>query len=455
MLRAAGAGAVPPDAFIVHGAHGDTPASLEEQARVPALWLVDDEAAEQAALRKARECDDVARTPTDPAVLALRLRRLLDRRQSGAFDADQDALTGLANRRGFGRSLRRALDDLLPGDHKALVFIDLDGFKQINDRHGHEMGDRVLRALADRMSGALGPEDTLARLGGDEFGWLLSRYDAATLVRDAENLLQPVSRPLALAGLDGLSIKASAGLVTLRPGLIKPELLRRADAAVCEAKAQGRNRLVHFELIHGGHDPDADLQRFKEVTRMFSDRMARMVGDTGRQLVEAARLQALQDPLTGARNRGFFNQRLPREIERARQGGRPLAMALLDLDHFHDINATYGWPSGDAVLQRFVELATNQLRVVDWLARYGGEEFAVVLPDTGLDEAREVLERLRGAVAAAEFLALDGRRVAVTLSVGVAAWDPTLADATALADLASQACLAAKAGGCNRVVTMG
>ena len=126
-------------------------------------------------------------------------------------------------------------------------------------------------------------------------------------------------------------------------------------------------------------------------------------------------------------------------------------MALLDIDNFHDVNLTYGWPSGDAVLQRFVEVASANIRAIDWLARYGGEEFAVVLPDTDLDLANTVLERLRQAVSAAEFTALDGRRIPITISVGVAALAPDVLDAVALANQASQACLLAKGSGKNRV----
>ena len=125
----------------------------------------------------------------------------------------------------------------------------------------------------------------------------------------------------------------------------------------------------------------------------------------------------------------------------------------IDLSQLDRIPDSLAWPlqrDGLAPTARLEEARSAD--PVQRLTSFMGLEVWLI---TGYDEAREVLERLRGAVAAAEFLALDGRRVAVTLSVGVAAWDPTLADATALADLASQACLAAKAGGCNRVVTMG
>lgn len=437
----------------------DTEASVASITKLriasPVLWLADDEELELLSLGEAKPEDAVVRTPDDVRILSMQIDRLLERSHSGDVpqSRDMDGLTGLPNRRAFGRILRSAIADRLPGDHKALVQFDLDDFKGVNDAYGHTVGDQVLKAVADRLAGGIGPEDHVCRLGGDEFAALISRYDAPSLVRDADRMLKEIAKPLTLSGGREVAIQASAGLATLRLGMTEPQLLRQVDSAAYEAKAQGRGRLIHFELIHDGKEdgPEADLKRFTEVTRMFSDRMSRMVGDMGRQLVEAARVQALQDPLTGARNRGFFKERLPREIERARAGSCPLAMALLDIDNFHDVNLTYGWPSGDAVLQRFVEVASANIRAIDWLARYGGEEFAVVLPDTDLDLANTVLERLRQAVSAAEFTALDGRRIPITISVGVAALAPDVLDAVALANQASQACLLAKGSGKNRV----
>ncbi len=427
----------------------------------PVLWLVADEAQEQQVLQSVDAAQDACRLQDTPEVALRRVQRLgawMTARPLVALD-DVDPLTGLLNRRGFGRVLRRTLNDLMPGDQMAVVLFDLDGFKALNDQYGHAAGDVALAAVARALESVVCRGDSLARLGGDEFVVLLSRRSAAELVADARVLLEVIAqvRPIALDDQEvDIEVRASAGLAMLRQGLTEPQVLRQADQAAWEAKAQGRNRLVHFELIHdaGEVGPEADLQRFQEVTRLFGDRMNRMLADVGRKLVESAKQHALVDPLTRARNRGFFNERLPFELERARAMGRPLAMALLDLDHFHDINVAFGWTTGDAVLQRFVQLATSHLRPTDWLARYGGEEFALVLPGTNLEDARAVAERLRASVEGTTFQAMDGRVVPVTLSIGVTVLTCDIADAIALSTKAGKACIQAKESGRNRVVAL-
>lgn len=424
----------------------------------PVLWIVADAAQECVVLRRLGPGHDAAPVPNQVETVLARLLRLPATSEESASIAwaDHDPLTGLMNRRAFGRVLRRTLDQLLPGDHKALVHVDVSHFKKINDRFGHAVGDRVLREVGKVIFSSMSQDDHVARVGGDDFVLLMSRRDPGSIVRDARSLLHVITEQVRLAELEGLTVRASAGLALLRTGATEPQLYRQADSALYEAKSQGRNGLAHFELIHddleGG--PEADLERFQEVTRMFSERMNRMVGDAGRRLMESAHLHAQFDALTRARNRGFFNERLPVEIARARAAGTLLAMAMLDVDHFHDVNAKFGWTCGDAVLQRFVQVASEHLRATDWLARYGGEEFVLVLPGVGLEEAEAVAERLRAKVEQTEFRSTDGRRVPVTISVGVATLSDEISDEIAFCTKVGSACLLAKEAGRNRVVAI-
>ncbi|WP_416462629.1 diguanylate cyclase [Rubrivivax gelatinosus] len=423
--------------------------------RRPTLVLAHDGDAEAIALQVCDLRDEVVRLPQSPHHVAARLERLTRRDRNSAW-LHRDVVTGLLNRRAFGQRLRKVLEEMLPGEVRGLVLVDLDHFKRLNDEFGHAVGDQLLRSASEMLAAGASPEDCIGRVSGDEFALLMARYDLQTLVNDAQGLLKRLSVPIQVPSIGrGIVLTASAGMTVLQPRFSEAEVMRQADAAMYEAKGAGRNRLMCFETAAGGYvvpDIDADLERFNEVTKVFSDRLARIVGDMGRRLVEGARRQALQDALTGAHNRRYFDERLAREVAQAQRSGRPLALALLDIDDFHGVNAGYGWPSGDGVLRDFAALASGNVRLVDWLARYGGEEFCVVLPDTGAEAAVSVMERIRSAVGAHGFEATDGRRIPVTVSVGVAMIAAPGDSPVALVDRAGRACLHAKAAGKNRVV---
>lgn len=156
-----------------------------------------------------------------------------------------DPLTGLPNRRAFEEALERALDDAAgySGTH-AFCFIDLDGFKAINDGAGHGAGDAVLREVSRVIAGNATVRDTASRLGGDEFGLLLVDCEA----RMAEMIGQRILRQLSdlRVAFEGKvhRIGASIGITLLRAGDRMDEVMRRADTACYEAKYTGRSRLV-------------------------------------------------------------------------------------------------------------------------------------------------------------------------------------------------------------------
>ncbi len=159
-----------------------------------------------------------------------------------------DPLTELPNRTMLNDRLRRAISRCEhTGTPLALFYLDLDGFKKINDSLGHEAGDRYLRTLAQRLSKTTRPIDTLARHGGDEFVLVVQNYPSENhLLQLAETLLEQVTLPVDL-GIRDVSTSASIG-VALYPsdGLCPSELLKHADIAMYQAKAEGRNRLHFF-----------------------------------------------------------------------------------------------------------------------------------------------------------------------------------------------------------------
>ncbi len=169
--------------------------------------------------------------------------------------AHHDALTGLPNRPLFDDRLRQALA-LARRDRQrlALLYLDLDDFKPINDRFGHAVGDRLLQEAARRISDCMRASDTVGRIGGDEFVVLLPRVDtAADAVRVAEKIRQAIQRPFALDGQE-LGVSCSLG-IALYPehGEEERTLSHHADLAMYQAKESGRNTVEIFaEARHKG-----------------------------------------------------------------------------------------------------------------------------------------------------------------------------------------------------------
>jgi diguanylate cyclase (GGDEF)-like protein len=156
---------------------------------------------------------------------------VLQRRNTARLEhlADTDALTGALNRRAFYRKAQQA-----PAG-TALMLFDFDLFKDINDRHGHLAGDRVLQSVLPALRAAAGPETTVARFGGEEFILLWPRPPAGP---DAESLRQAVGS--AATATLGSDVSVSAGVVELRPDAVE-QSLAAADHALYQAKAAGRN----------------------------------------------------------------------------------------------------------------------------------------------------------------------------------------------------------------------
>ena len=174
------------------------------------------------------------------------------------------------------------------------------------------------------------------------------------------------------------------------------------------------------------------------------------------QLLESMGIEhhlARTDALTGIPNRRFIDETIEAECARARRYGLALSVVAADVDHLKDVNDRYGHPAGDEALRRVASLARATCRQVDIVGRYGGDEFVFVLPATPLEDAVAFAERYRQALA--EQTGKDGSPVvpALTVSLGVAAWDnETMRETSCLIAVADRAMYAAKAGGRDRVV---
>jgi diguanylate cyclase (GGDEF)-like protein len=185
----------------------------------------------------------------------------------------------------------------------------------------------------------------------------------------------------------------------------------------------------------------------------YVNKLRRRLSDSNRQLKEAAdRAEeiAMRDVLTGAYNRRHLLDVLRREISRAQRVGAPLAVCLMDIDHFKRVNDNWGHAAGDAVLRHFATLASTGLRAVDVFGRFGGEEFLLILPDTDAHGAAAVAERIRVAVEQGAFPGVPaGHQLTVTIGVAGRSREETGDALLARADLALYR---GKDAGRNRVV---
>ncbi|MGI9081488.1 MAG: sensor domain-containing protein [Thermoleophilaceae bacterium] len=209
-----------------------------------------------------------------PAVAVTHVVDISDRKRfEGQLQhlADHDALTGLFNRRRFSEELEGALMRARRfGEDGAVLFLDLDGFKFVNDSLGHAAGDELIARVAGLLASALRETDTLARVGGDEFGVLLARCDQASAVLVADKLLSTLRRGGASVRDDGSArVSSSIGIALFNgeDGLTADELLVEADIAMYDAKEAGKDRHAIYERTNGRRELMSIRENWNERLR--------------------------------------------------------------------------------------------------------------------------------------------------------------------------------------------
>jgi diguanylate cyclase (GGDEF)-like protein/PAS domain S-box-containing protein len=169
--------------------------------------------------------------------------------------ADHDSLTGLYNRRRFESELERMVAEAARYERRAaLLVLDLDGFKEVNDHHGHSAGDEVIAKVGALLAGLVRDSDIVARLGGDEFGVIIQEADRREAEFVAEKIIDAVrSRGMVVSDLVRAHVTASIGITLLEPGVqaMAEELLVEADRAMYDAKSLGRNAHAFHAPVHG------------------------------------------------------------------------------------------------------------------------------------------------------------------------------------------------------------
>jgi diguanylate cyclase (GGDEF)-like protein len=314
-----------------------------------------------------------------------------------------DTLTGLPDRRAFSKhmaSMRRQ------GLHFVLALIDIDHFKVINQEHGHELGDEILRELAIRMRAVAAPEVHVARIGGDEYAALIPG-SLEQGRRQVDSLLEAVRRPLALSNGMQVALSASAGVAPVTGPGYEEETLKAADTALSAAKNRGRDQVLVFD-----DEVSGVVSARRELAAAVS-----VLHERNRELQHLVQT----DALTGLRNRHALDQVLPVGVGVGSGDWQQCSVAFLDIDHFGDYNHLHGDDQGDQVLRQVAATIRAVARRSDMVFRKGGEEIVVVLPETPAEAARSAAERMREAVQALE-IPHSGSAAArvITVTVGIA-----------------------------------
>lgn len=214
----------------------------------------------------------------------------------------------------------------------------------------------------------------------------------------------------------------------------------------------GRERVIHGKgtLVTF---PDSDRPPEIVGTVQYDNEVIGVIQDVTKRKELEWRLEyeARTDALTGCATRRYFLEQAHKEFSRSQRHERELSVLMVDLDHFKQVNDTYGHHAGDVTLKKFAEACGHTLRQEDLTGRLGGEEFAVLLVDAGNEKAFEVAERLREAVAAVEIPVENHEAIHVTASIGVATLGTADANIEAILERADQALYRAKGAGRNRV----
>jgi diguanylate cyclase (GGDEF)-like protein len=208
-----------------------------------------------------------------------------------------------------------------------------------------------------------------------------------------------------------------------------------------------------LSLISRAMASDPGETRTQELQLQGQDEIADMARALEVLLDKAMQLRdlAIMDPLTQVYNRRRFFELAGMEASRASRKKSPTILLMMDLDHFKSINDTYGHTFGDKVLHETAQTCRNSIRTMDVFARYGGEEFVALMPETGLHEGMVVAERIREAIASRPFIADNGLKVHITLSLGLVVTDLSRETVEQALKNADTALYQAKAEGRNRV----
>jgi two-component system, cell cycle response regulator len=286
----------------------------------------------------------------------------------------------------------------------------------------------AIRALVRRMLVAGGHTVVEAARGADALA-LCREQQPDVVLLDVE-----------MPGMSGWDVLAA---MKADPGLRNVPVVFLTGRSATADMVDGL-RLGAHDYLRKPCEPTELLARVQAAARV------KRLQDELRQRNEELDLVSRTDALTGLRNRRHVEEYLTKLVSLARRNVEPIAVLIVDIDHFKSVNDGHGHDAGDAVLREVAGRMVDSVRLEDMVGRWGGEEFLVVLPNTAAQGAAELAERLRQVVAGEPCRLPDGGAVPVTISLGCAA--SVIDDAATLVRSADAAMYEAKESGRNRVV---
>lgn len=219
-----------------------------------------------------------------------------------------------------------------------------------------------------------------------------------------------------------LAAAAALSWAALDSATAAQALAAAALAALAGAVLAERTHRRHVASLRGLAATVADTGEFRPADAGNLGALEPVAAEVGRlaEVLSSAQEAATTDKLTRVANRPTLLAELFQEVERATRYGRPMTIAFIDIDHFKMVNDTYGHALGDEVLRAVAATLRNNTRETDFVGRYGGEEFVLLLPETNVDEATNVVEKLRLMILKLRIPSAPGEEIGVSISIGVA-----------------------------------